>query len=125
MDGSTLDLPDTAKNEATFGRPGASRGKSGFPQLRFVSLVENGKSRQKNPAMPSSDSGDRRYVNSIAANHEVTLHRYYRDVFRENRACQRPLRHRTYGINEADLASAYLTCSQISLPRLVILHMIF
>lgn len=42
VDGSTLDLPDTAQNEATFGRPGASRGQSGFPQLRFVSLVENG-----------------------------------------------------------------------------------
>jgi len=42
VDGSTLDLPDTEENEATFGRPGASRGKSGFPQLRFVTLVENG-----------------------------------------------------------------------------------
>lgn len=42
LDGSTLDLADTAENEAAFGRPGASRGQSGFPQLRFVSLVENG-----------------------------------------------------------------------------------
>src|SRR6185295_9571451 len=42
LDGSTLDLADTAENEAEFGRPGASRGQSGFPQLRFVSLVENG-----------------------------------------------------------------------------------
>jgi hypothetical protein len=42
VDGSTLDLPDTEENEAAFGRPGASRGKSGFPQLRFVTLVENG-----------------------------------------------------------------------------------
>lgn len=42
LDGSTLDLPDTEENEAAFGRPGASRGKSGFPQLRFVTLVENG-----------------------------------------------------------------------------------
>ncbi len=42
LDGSTLELGDTAGNEAEFGRPGASRGKSGFPQLRFVSLVENG-----------------------------------------------------------------------------------
>jgi len=39
---STLDLPDTEENEAAFGRPGASRGQSGFPQLRFVTLVENG-----------------------------------------------------------------------------------
>lgn len=42
LDGSTLDLPDTQENEAFFGRPGASRGQSGFPQLRFVALVENG-----------------------------------------------------------------------------------
>jgi Insertion element 4 transposase N-terminal/Transposase DDE domain len=42
LDGSTLDLADTAENEETFGRPGVARGQSGFPQLRFVSLVENG-----------------------------------------------------------------------------------
>lgn len=42
VDGSTLDLGDTQENEAEFGRPGASRGRSGFPQLRFVSLVESG-----------------------------------------------------------------------------------
>ena len=42
IDGSTLDVADTDANEEEFGRPGASRGKSGFPQIRFVSLVENG-----------------------------------------------------------------------------------
>ncbi len=42
LDGSTLDLADTAANEAAFGRPGASRGRSGYPQLRFVALLENG-----------------------------------------------------------------------------------
>lgn len=42
LDGSTLDLPDSEDNETAFGRPGASRGQSGFPQLRFVTLVENG-----------------------------------------------------------------------------------
>lgn len=42
LDGSTLDLGDTRDNEGEFGRPGASRGKSGFPKLRFVSLLENG-----------------------------------------------------------------------------------
>lgn len=42
IDGSTLDVADTAKNAEAFGRPGASRGKSAFPQIRFVSLVENG-----------------------------------------------------------------------------------
>jgi hypothetical protein len=42
LDGSCLDLADTAANGAAFGRPGASRGASAFPQLRFVALVENG-----------------------------------------------------------------------------------
>ena len=32
----------TRPNAAAFGRPGASRGRIAFPQLRFVSLVENG-----------------------------------------------------------------------------------
>lgn len=42
IDGSTFDIADTAANVATFGRPAASRGSSAFPQIRFVSLVENG-----------------------------------------------------------------------------------
>jgi len=42
LDGSTLDVADTKANARAFGRPGASRGRSAFPQLRFVSLVENG-----------------------------------------------------------------------------------
>jgi hypothetical protein len=42
LDGSSLDVADTAENEAAFGRPAVGRGKSGFPQLRFVTLVENG-----------------------------------------------------------------------------------
>jgi hypothetical protein len=42
LDGSTLDVADTKENQTAFGRPGANRGKSAYPQLRFVSLVENG-----------------------------------------------------------------------------------
>lgn len=42
LDGSTLDVADEKANEAAFGRPGSSRGSSAFPQIRFVSLVENG-----------------------------------------------------------------------------------
>ena len=42
LDGSTLDVTDTKANEEAFGRPGASRGASAYPQIRFVSLVENG-----------------------------------------------------------------------------------
>jgi hypothetical protein len=42
LDGSRLDVADEKDNEEAFGRPGASRGKSAYPQIRFVSLVENG-----------------------------------------------------------------------------------
>lgn len=42
LDGSVLDVADTKRNERAFGRPGSVRGKSGFPQLRFATLLENG-----------------------------------------------------------------------------------
>lgn len=42
LDGSTLDVADDPANAAAFGRPGASRGESAYPQVRFVSLVESG-----------------------------------------------------------------------------------
>ncbi|MHB0980979.1 MAG: IS4 family transposase [Thermoleophilia bacterium] len=42
LDGSTLDVADTAGNEAAFARPGAGRGHSACPKIRFVSLIENG-----------------------------------------------------------------------------------
>jgi hypothetical protein len=42
LDGSTLDVADTADNEKAFGRPGASRGTSAYPKIRFVGLLENG-----------------------------------------------------------------------------------
>jgi hypothetical protein len=42
LDGSTLDVADEPDNDAAFGRPGAGHGEAAFPQIRFVSLVENG-----------------------------------------------------------------------------------
>jgi hypothetical protein len=42
LDGSTLDVADTMENDEAFGRPGASRGASAFPKIRFVALLENG-----------------------------------------------------------------------------------
>ncbi len=42
LDGSCLDVADTQDNAAAFGRPGASRGDSAYPKLRFVSLLETG-----------------------------------------------------------------------------------
>ena len=42
LDGSTLDVPDTKANAPVFGRQKVARGHSAFPQVRLVSLVENG-----------------------------------------------------------------------------------
>lgn len=42
LDGSTLEVADEAANREAFGLPGASRGDRAYPQLRFVSLLENG-----------------------------------------------------------------------------------
>lgn len=43
LDGTTLDLADTAAHAAHFGRPGSGRGEgAAFPQLRMVALAECG-----------------------------------------------------------------------------------
>jgi hypothetical protein len=42
LDGGTLATLDTPQNVAAFGRPPASRGKSAWPHMRFVALLENG-----------------------------------------------------------------------------------
>jgi len=44
IDGTVLDLPDTASNEAHFGKPSSGRGemKGAFPQARVVALAECG-----------------------------------------------------------------------------------
>lgn len=42
LDGSTMSVADERENAEAFGRPSGSRGQGAYPQLRFVSLVENG-----------------------------------------------------------------------------------
>lgn len=39
VDGLTLKMPDTPANAEAFGRPGASRGRAAFPQMRALFLV--------------------------------------------------------------------------------------
>ena len=58
MDGSTLDTADEKDNEKSFGRPSAGRGKSAFPQVRFVSLVENGTHVLFGTRMGGIDTGE-------------------------------------------------------------------
>src|SRR3954449_4749614 len=61
LDGSCLDVADTAENEAAFGRPGAGRGESAFPQLRFVALVEKARTCCSAPASGASRTARRRW----------------------------------------------------------------
>jgi hypothetical protein len=42
LDGSTLEVPDTQANAKAFGRPHNQKSQGGFPQIRFISLGENG-----------------------------------------------------------------------------------
>lgn len=42
VDATKADLPDTPANVKVFGRPKASRGRSGFPQAKVVALLEIG-----------------------------------------------------------------------------------
>lgn len=42
VDGSTLRIPDTAANEAVYGRPGSGRAKAAYPQVRVVALLAVG-----------------------------------------------------------------------------------
>ncbi|HUW55803.1 MAG TPA: IS4 family transposase [Planctomycetota bacterium] len=42
IDGSTMKTPDTPKNSRRFGRPGSSRGRAAYPQLRIAALLDTG-----------------------------------------------------------------------------------
>lgn len=42
LDGSTMEVPDEQACREGFGVPGTQQGRTGYPQLRFVGLLENG-----------------------------------------------------------------------------------
>jgi Insertion element 4 transposase N-terminal/Transposase DDE domain len=42
MDGFVMDVAESDSNEKAFGRPGSTRGKSAYPQVRVVGFLENG-----------------------------------------------------------------------------------
>ena len=42
LDGSGVEVADEAANRQAFGVPGTQQGRTGYPQLRFVALLENG-----------------------------------------------------------------------------------
>jgi hypothetical protein len=42
LDGSCLEVADQSANAQAFGYPGTGQGRTGYPQIRFTALVENG-----------------------------------------------------------------------------------
>jgi hypothetical protein len=68
LDGSTMDVADTQENRETYGRPGASRGKTAYPQLRFVSLVENGTHGLFGTAMGAYANGEITLAKAVIPN---------------------------------------------------------
>ena len=65
LDGTTMDVADTADNEATFGRPGSGRGHSAYPQLRVVCLAETGTHVLFGAEMGSCQQGERTLARKV------------------------------------------------------------
>lgn len=65
MDGLTLDVAESDQNVAAFGRPGASRGHSAYPQVRVVGFVENGTHVLFGAEMDRCDVGETTMVRRI------------------------------------------------------------
>jgi hypothetical protein len=68
LDGSTLDVADEQANDEAFGRPGASRGSSAYPQIRFVSLVESGTHVLFGSQMGAYGTGEITLAKAVLAN---------------------------------------------------------
>lgn len=83
IDGTTLDVPDTAANEEAFGRPSSGRGsgKGAYPQLRAVALAECGTHAMFAAAMGSYTTGEstlaRELVGSLTPDMVVLADRYF------------------------------------------------
>ncbi len=61
LDGSTLDVADTAANTAAFGKASGPRGPAGYPQIRFVSL-----DRERNSCLVRLPDGRLRHIGTCA-----------------------------------------------------------
>jgi len=62
IDGTVLDLPDSAANASAFGRPSGGRGDGAFPQIRKLSLVELGTHVELAIALKALRCGERSMV---------------------------------------------------------------
>jgi hypothetical protein len=67
LDGSTLAVADEKENAQAFGRPSGSRGEGAYPQIRFVSLVENGTHVLFSTRLGSYDTGENALAEEVVA----------------------------------------------------------
>jgi hypothetical protein len=65
IDGTVLDVPDSATNAAAFGRPSGKRGVGAFPQVRKLSLVELGTHAELGVAIKAIRCGERTMVQGL------------------------------------------------------------
>jgi hypothetical protein len=65
IDGTVLDVPDSAANAAAFGRPSGMRGDGAFPQVRKLSLVELGTHAEVAVAIDAHRVGERTMVDGL------------------------------------------------------------
>jgi hypothetical protein len=67
LDGSTLAAADEKENARAFGRPSGGRGEGAYPQIRFVSLVENGTHVLLNTRLGSYTTGENALAEEVVA----------------------------------------------------------
>lgn len=74
VDGVTLDVADTAENEAAFGRPGSRTGQGGaFPQVRVVGLGECGTHAVVAAELGPYRTGERELAHGVLADMQAGM----------------------------------------------------
>ncbi len=67
LDGTTLDVADTEANALAFGRPGTARGRTAFPQIRFVGLAATGTHVVFGAALGTDRTGETTLAHTVVA----------------------------------------------------------
>ena len=65
IDGTVMDIPDSAANAAAFGRPAGMHGEGAFPQVRKLSLVELGTHAEVGMVIKTIRCGERTMIEGL------------------------------------------------------------
>ena len=91
IDGSTLDMPDEAANAVHYGYPGSSRGRTAYPQMRFVAMAECGTHTlcfaQPGPCRVSERTLAETVIDHVDASMMVLADRYFYSFAFWQRGC--------------------------------------